>query len=971
MQAAQSDPRELSSPVAPQTRDLRVFEYRPLGDCSDGIAVSVQGLRRLIAQRAVAPLAFECREVGQRQWLPMDHVFRLRTSSGSAAHAPRVVRAAAIRSARRTESVPSAGAILGWVLALLLGGWCLRSAVNSLPASLRDTASAGVPSRTVGWTAQQERSLPAESSAASLQPTGARAPSLSPQPERARTPGGSPRGSIAAASAPRPDVQPARADRSPAGTATPDTASPPQPDVREAAAPPVVPRPLAEALPIGPWTCGAAGDLSEDGASDVVVGGEAGMSFLRNDGAGRFTCHAVEAAAGRVKALALLDFDGDGDLDVLSTGSQTRLFANAGKAQLMDASDRLSLDAPAAASLALGDLDGDGDSDAMLATGTVLRNDGGRFVTVVARLSCPPYAQFAAVALGDIDGDGDLDAVLAQRGDRRGAEGRNWGLRNRGDGTFEDVSQEWMRSGPGATALALADLDGNGHADLITAHDERLGQPTRSVVHYFRHGRFHRTHADVGGKAFASALARARSVGAGDIDGDGDVDVVFGNVGSETVYCNDGTGVLEPAPALPSSQDDSRAVLVVDLDGDARAEIVTVNFKSALCSASLLPTARVADAPAPGADADAGARDPLLPMPARKYDLRRHARTYLTQPSERRARQAIDAALRFLAACQGSDGVFGVPVAGGEEAAGEVSATATTALSLLCFLAEGSHPRQGAHATIIEQGVSFLLQVQATDGRFGAAQEGCALLDHALATLVLAEALVLGGDQTLCEPLERAVDWLHARRGADGGFALLHGEPSQGAPTVWAALALLAAHDAGVGLSRVHAEATRGFLRGVVQQTGAGAGVAVDAEGCERLAGDGPYGLLLAEADDVLSAGALFVRLALGEHPHELRPLLERAASALPRRGRLEPLAWFLGAQALVQLGGAEWDEWREALHDALPAPAEGALAGTVPWRDAEGRLVATALTTLALQAEYRFRPLVDPRWRRARAGSR
>ena len=55
----------------PPTRDLRVFEYRPFGDPSDGITVTVQGLRRLIATGAIEPQVFECREVGHARWQPL------------------------------------------------------------------------------------------------------------------------------------------------------------------------------------------------------------------------------------------------------------------------------------------------------------------------------------------------------------------------------------------------------------------------------------------------------------------------------------------------------------------------------------------------------------------------------------------------------------------------------------------------------------------------------------------------------------------------------------------------------------------------------------------------------------------------------------------------------------------------------------------------------------------------------------
>lgn len=215
----------------------------------------------------------------------------------------------------------------------------------------------------------------------------------------------------------------------------------------------------------------AIGDFDGDGDEDVVWLDAGVGRFLRVD-LGQFVdttaeLGAFDAAGG--EALLLADFDDDRRLDVYVGGPAPTFRRQVDDGRFEAVPTGVPDDGTGPANRAIAaDLDQDGDLDVFEARpgpNRLLRNDGDwTFTEVGAAAGVAGRTDTRDVAFGDLDHDGDLDLVLAE-----GPDGIRV-LSNRRGGRFEDVTVAVGLGGAGpASAVAIADIDNDGRLDILAA----------------------------------------------------------------------------------------------------------------------------------------------------------------------------------------------------------------------------------------------------------------------------------------------------------------------------------------------------------------------------------------------------------------------------------------------------------------------------------------------------------------------
>ncbi len=347
---------------------------------------------------------------------------------------------------------------------------------------------------------------------------------------------------------------------------------------------------------------------------DITEG--SGIHFVHRTGASgrRYLPETMGSGCG------FLDYDGDGDPDLyfangtalpgdggaLTSGA---LYRNRGGGKFEDVTREAGVWDPIyGMGVATGDVDNDGDTDlfvSALGPDRLYINRGdGTFEEAAARAGVDDPGFGASAAFVDYDRDGDVDLYLVRYVEwspatdlhctldgesksyctpelYRGSSDRLY--RNRGDGTFEDVTQAAGVERPEGKSLGVAVLDANSDTwpDLVVAND--------TTPNYLFLNQGDGTFRGAGvesGMAYSESGASRGGMGidAADYDLDGVPDILIGNFSKEMAALYRGTEsgryIDLAAPAgvgLPTLLTLAFASFIFDYDLDGVPDILMIN----------------------------------------------------------------------------------------------------------------------------------------------------------------------------------------------------------------------------------------------------------------------------------------------------------------------------------------------------------------------------------------------------------
>jgi len=369
-------------------------------------------------------------------------------------------------------------------------------------------------------------------------------------------------------------------------------------------------------------------EIPESKFTDITA--SSGIKFVHENGAAGEKLLPETMGGG----CAFLDFDSDGDQDLLLVNSQRwpwdkressgsakmALYQNDGTGKFTDATAGSGLDVSMyGMGVAVGDYDNDGDEDVFLSAlgpNKLFRNTGGKFedVTADAGVGSAPHAWSTSCGFFDADNDGDLDLFVCNYlqwtretdisqdfqligGGRAYGRPQNFPgshcqfFLNEGDGKFTDRSEAAgiqiknpYTGVPMAKSLGLAfhDFDEDGWMDIVVANDT----VQNFLFHNLKNGTFEEI-ATLSGIAYDmnGAARGAMGIDIAHFRTDDSIGVSIGNFANEmaALYVSHGNALQFNDEAVPSGFGPSTrlaltfGVFFFDYDLDGRLDLLCAN----------------------------------------------------------------------------------------------------------------------------------------------------------------------------------------------------------------------------------------------------------------------------------------------------------------------------------------------------------------------------------------------------------
>jgi FG-GAP-like repeat/Bacterial Ig-like domain (group 3)/FG-GAP repeat len=276
----------------------------------------------------------------------------------------------------------------------------------------------------------------------------------------------------------------------------------------------------------------------------------------------------------------------------------------------------ISSDGSNASSLAIGDLNGDGILDLVITNAcpescvsgslgvvsVLLGNGNGTFQTAVPYSTGAQVADFAAI--GDVNGDGVPDLVVTnQCAEGGGCFNQSLGvvsvLLGNGDGTFQ-AAVPYSTHAAVANSVAIGDVNGDGIPDLVVANEcMESGSACIGAMSLLLGNGDGTFQPPV---VFSSGGVDASLVVIKDVNGDGKPDLVVSNnsssntadsLGEVSILLGNGDGTFQTPAPYSSGGFQATSVAISDVNGDGNLDLVVSNLCDAIMSTGCTPNGGV------------------------------------------------------------------------------------------------------------------------------------------------------------------------------------------------------------------------------------------------------------------------------------------------------------------------------------------------------------------------------------------
>ncbi|GGG35665.1 hypothetical protein GCM10010976_04200 [Bizionia arctica] len=326
-------------------------------------------------------------------------------------------------------------------------------------------------------------------------------------------------------------------------------------------------------------------DFDGDGDMDILSPDSDGNGIIwyeNTDGLGTFGVqHSIATNVGHINIINSVDMDGDGDMDVVYLSDRLAWQENTDGLGNLGPQINIST-VNNAQSLYASDLDNDGDMDVLT---SIYYDKIAWYENMDGQGTFGELQIISSNALGannayarDVDGDGDMDVISSSSGDDKVA----WYENTDGNGNF-GMEQLITENAHFVLSIYPTDLDGDGDMDVISSSSE----DDKIVWHENTDGlgSFAIEHPIISNPGYNQCVYAA------DLDGDGDLDVL---TASSSTYGNiawyentNGLGAYGPQKIITTDSYNPSSVFTTDIDGDGDMDVISASFGTGSCTGKI------------------------------------------------------------------------------------------------------------------------------------------------------------------------------------------------------------------------------------------------------------------------------------------------------------------------------------------------------------------------------------------------